>query len=332
MKCVLSAAVGAACLLSFTSLATAQQPSGKTVGVSPAAYANGQVGYRVLALEQGIYMGDRVETGAAGEAQLLFNDNTRLVVGPSSSLQIDSYVVREDNKLRSFALTALRGAYRFSTGNGPKQAYNIRTPAMTLGIRGTKFDFSVAYDGSTDFVLLEGSARVCDRAGNCIVASDPCTFISVPTYAPMRRVTGFERSVRLRESFPYVVSQRARLRQDFQFNVSSCGQIFQTQNPDARRSDQTVSGFSGPSAAGPGPTPNQPTPNQPTPNQPTPNQPTPNEPSGPTPNQPTPNEPTPNQPTPNDPTPSDPGKGHGNNGKGNGGGDKSPTGKDDSDR
>jgi hypothetical protein len=302
-----SVGAAAALLLQAATAQAAPQPSGKTVGVSPAAYANGEVGYRVLGLEHGIYMGDRVETGAAGEAQLLFNDNTRLVVGPSSSLQIDSYVVREDNKLRSFALTALRGAYRFSTGNGPKQAYNIRTPAMTLGIRGTKFDFSVAPDGSTDFVLLEGSARVCDRGGNCITATDPCTFISVPSYAPMRRVSGLERSVRLSERFPYVVSQQARLRRDFQFNVSSCGQVINVQNPETNPTDRRPDAAPGPALAASSPAPS------------------PSVSVGSTPS-PSP-DPTPSSPSP---TVSDPGKG--NNGKGNGGGDGSPNGRSDSGR
>ena len=143
-------------LLSSAPDVLAQEPSARAVGVVPDAAATGEAGYRVLALQQAVYMGDRVQTGPSGEAQLLFHDETRLVVGPSASLLIDSYVVRDKNRVRDFALTALRGSYRFFTGSSPKSAYAIRTPTVTMGIRGTRFDFTIGPDGGTDFVLLHG--------------------------------------------------------------------------------------------------------------------------------------------------------------------------------
>ena len=47
---------------------------------------------RTLVALQPIFMGDRIQTGSNGQAQLLFDDNTRLVVGAGSSLLIEQYL------------------------------------------------------------------------------------------------------------------------------------------------------------------------------------------------------------------------------------------------
>ena len=63
----------------------------------PAAAASGTSGRRVLEVKGPVFMGDRVQTGASGEAQIEFRDNTRLVVGPNSLMTIDAFVFNENN-------------------------------------------------------------------------------------------------------------------------------------------------------------------------------------------------------------------------------------------
>jgi hypothetical protein len=58
---------------------------GKAVAVIQQAEASGEAGERVLTVSAPVYMGDLITSGAIGEAQLLFVDETRLVVGPNSS-------------------------------------------------------------------------------------------------------------------------------------------------------------------------------------------------------------------------------------------------------
>ncbi len=83
-------------LFALLSAASAQEPTGHTVAVVPDASAFNASGVRLLSSQQSVFMGDRLQTGPVGEAQLQFIDETRLVVGPSASLVIDSFIVKEN--------------------------------------------------------------------------------------------------------------------------------------------------------------------------------------------------------------------------------------------
>lgn len=234
--------------------ALAQQPSGRAVGVIPDASALRSAGRHPLALQQPVYMGDRIQTGASGEAQIDFVDSTRLVVGPASSLLIDSSVMRNRKTMSSFVVSALRGTFRFISGSSPKPAYAIRTPTATIGVRGTEFDFAVLPDGGTEFVLFKGQAQVCDRSGNCTVMRGSCNAISIPSSGPMRSLLDREeRNTRLRANFPYILARNASLRPEFRTDVRTCGNIAAA-NPGPDAKDPA-----GPSAsAPPAPAPNPP--------------------------------------------------------------------------
>ncbi|MBP2443709.1 hypothetical protein JOH51_001148 [Rhizobium leguminosarum] len=64
------------------------------------------------------------------------------------------------------------------SGSSNSSAYQILTPAGTIGVRGTAFDFYVGPDGTTAVVLLNGAARFCGPGGcrqlqqrcDCVVA------------------------------------------------------------------------------------------------------------------------------------------------------------------
>ncbi|HWT31047.1 MAG TPA: hypothetical protein VN240_08495, partial [Propylenella sp.] len=84
--------------LTLPDRASALEPSGTTVAVVQSAAAAGAVGRRVLRVQGPVFMGDRIQTGSVGEAQIEFRDDTRLVVGPRSLLTIDSFVFSENNR------------------------------------------------------------------------------------------------------------------------------------------------------------------------------------------------------------------------------------------
>src|SRR5262245_46599985 len=95
----------------------ADSPSGTAIAVLQSAEASGAAsGRRVLMLQGPVYMGDRIKTGAVGEAQLQFRDNTKLVVGPGSQLVIDKFVFNSESTAKSVSINAVRGAFRFITG------------------------------------------------------------------------------------------------------------------------------------------------------------------------------------------------------------------------
>ena len=202
----------------------AQEPSGITTAVITEASASGVTGSRTLELNGLVFNGDRVDTDDGGQAQIRFRDDTRLVVGPNSSLIIDSFVFNPDNSVQKVSMEAVKGTFRFFSGIGPKQAYGIRTPSSTIGIRGTLFDFYVASDGRMDLVSYEGEVDVCDLTGKCVVLSGGCALVSTSPGGGIRQVPGDtpERKARLSANFPYAVSQ-VSLRSDFQTDVSACG-------------------------------------------------------------------------------------------------------------
>jgi hypothetical protein len=138
--------------------------SGVAKGVNPDADALAGTVTRTLVVGSDINMGDKVVTGAAGLVQILFADNTKLVVGPNSSLLIDTYLMRNDGSASKVVIDMLGGSFRFVTGTGPKSAYTVNTPTGTIGVRGT------AYDVFVD--ILTGIAYVLMYKGETILTDD----------------------------------------------------------------------------------------------------------------------------------------------------------------
>jgi hypothetical protein len=194
--------------------APAAQPSGTAVAVLQSAEANGHT----LAVQAPVFTGDKIVTGPVGQAQLLFRDQTRLVIGPNSRLTIDAFIFKA-NTPTDVSINATKGAFRFITGIGPKQAYSIKTPEATIGVQGTKFDFSVT-GGRTNFVLYEGAARLCDHTGHCTTLSGACSVATVSPHRPVERTPAASRAATL-ATFPFLRAQRG-LRRDFRVDTSSC--------------------------------------------------------------------------------------------------------------
>jgi hypothetical protein len=120
----------------FTGPALALEPSGHAVRVDPAVNASGPGGKRLIELEGAVFIGDQIVASPNGLAQIKFIDDTRIVIGPNSRLTIDTFVFNPDNTAKKVTLTAIKGTFRFISGNSPSGAYTIRTPTMTVGIRG----------------------------------------------------------------------------------------------------------------------------------------------------------------------------------------------------
>lgn len=169
--------------------------------------------------------GDVIVTNGAGAAQLVFADETRIVVGPNSRLVIDDIILNQSNKASRFSVNALGGTFRFLSGKSAKSAYKIDTPTATMGIRGTIFDFYVEQQRLTDVVLFEGEVRICSRNGNCERTVKRCSLVEASSSkSKISFFLGDDRNEKLRDNFPYVVSQRS-LRTDFRAPVRSCGDI-----------------------------------------------------------------------------------------------------------
>ena len=190
-------------LISGQSLA--RDASGTTVGVKPDAKAAGAGGLRIIEIKGPIYMGDVITTDRRGQVQIIFVDDTKFVVGANSKVTIDAFVFNANKTAQDVSISAVKGAFRFITGKSPKDNYSIRTPSMTIGVRGTAFDLAVR-PGESMVVVYEGQTNLCDSLNRCMeanrgtmAASTQDGVRSVPAGADQRR--------RLEAYFPLIKSQ-----------------------------------------------------------------------------------------------------------------------------
>ncbi len=164
-------------LFLLLAIAVAASPAaaatGVALGVDTDARAETGSDIRVLAVGSDVFIGDRVVTDAKGLVQIKFSDETELVVGPNSELLLEDYLLRSDGSVGKFAVNALSGTFRFVTGNGAKDDYQIKTPTGTIGIRGTAFDFFVTRR-FTRVLMFHGSTNLCNRNGNCVTLAETC--------------------------------------------------------------------------------------------------------------------------------------------------------------
>jgi hypothetical protein len=157
--------------LGLTSLAYAAA-DGTAVGVKPDATADAEV----LVVGSDVSVGERVVTGPSGRVELLFTDDTKIVVGPGSALVIEDYLLN-GNQADRLAVDALAGTFRFISGVSPKSAYSIDTPTATIAVRGTEFDLTVI-GRQSQVLLFEGALSLCEGS-TCIDLEDRCDIAAV---------------------------------------------------------------------------------------------------------------------------------------------------------
>ena len=222
--------------------AVADQPSGVAIAVVQSAQIDGTTGKKILQPKADVFSGDVISTGGSGEAQVLFRDNTKLIVGPNSLMTIDAFVFSGRSSARKVTLNAVRGAFRFITGSSPKNVYSITTPTATIGVRGTAFDLTVGggFDRSTRVLQFEGKTRICTHPLNsggggevCTIQSDACgVAVVAPAAREIRKITGRNRQERNREVqrfFPLATVKQAKFLPAFRVNTRQCGSLAVTE-------------------------------------------------------------------------------------------------------
>ncbi|QDZ10138.1 FecR family protein [Devosia ginsengisoli] len=160
-------------LLSAAAPAAFAANEGTAVGVNPDAVAQINSTDRILAVGTDVSVGEKIITGPSGQVQIIFDDDTRLVVGPRSALLIETYLMASSNTAQQLTINALGGSFRFITGNSPKPAYSILTPTAAIAVRGTEFDI-IAEPTSTRVMLYEGALQICNAGGACEELTHRC--------------------------------------------------------------------------------------------------------------------------------------------------------------
>jgi hypothetical protein len=101
---------------------------------------------RLLSIQSKIDAGDTLSTQQGTYARLQFRDGGEVVLRPNTIFRVNNYHFQQEKpKADSFFVSLLKGGARFVSGlighRGDKDAYSLKTPAATIGIRGT--DYSV---------------------------------------------------------------------------------------------------------------------------------------------------------------------------------------------
>lgn len=131
-------------------------------------------GARAIAAGSEVFANERIKTGDASTAQLMFLDKTVLSLGPKAELMLDKFVYDPTKGSGQVVVNAVQGSFRFVTGAQNPNNYSIKTPVATLGIRGTVIDLLVQ-NGQTVVLLVEGAVSIRTTNGQTYQLTKPGT-------------------------------------------------------------------------------------------------------------------------------------------------------------
>ena len=128
--------------------------------VGEVKYARGAVtvqkedgsGARLIGKGDKLSEGEVIKTGPKSFAVVNLADDTRMTLRPQTSFAVEQMTAEKTNKATAL-LKLFRGGFRAITGYISKQnpnGYRVRTPAVTIGIRGTEFDARLCNEDCAD--------------------------------------------------------------------------------------------------------------------------------------------------------------------------------------
>jgi len=132
-------------------------------------------------LDEVLFDGDRVRTGDASRAAILYSDQTLHRINARSEVEVLPPQAGNPGVLR-----VISGQHYFSS-RAPKDYGRIETPTVTAAIRGTEFAIDVAADGTTTITMIEGLVDASNSFGSVQVRAGEAAYVQ-PGKAPVRRV------------------------------------------------------------------------------------------------------------------------------------------------
>lgn len=161
------------------SVSAAAPSGGATVQSASLPSARSYGGERRLSQDDQVNASERISAQTQSFAELLLEDDSKVLVGEGSTVYLDDFVVGSGG-LQSATINVAKGAFRFVSGSGRRASYTVKTPLSSIGVRGTIFDVYVGDGGATDVVLLRGGVVVCANNGPCRQAQRACDIVRVP--------------------------------------------------------------------------------------------------------------------------------------------------------
>lgn len=136
---------------------------------------------RKIQVNDNIFFDEVLITQADSASKVQFTDGTQLTVGPNSHVTIDAFVYDPNAAQNSkMVVNATLGVARFVTGRMAHQAYQIKTPTATIGVRGTVLTVSVEEDGTTNAIVEDGSISVQGQSGEPVQVGEGLSTTTEP--------------------------------------------------------------------------------------------------------------------------------------------------------
>lgn len=125
---------------------------------------------RALRRRSAIMQGDTISTEANGKLQIRFIDKALLTLKPNSKLDISAYQqAKTEGEGEEVVMNLITGGFRTITGSigkGDKSAYTVKTPAASIGIRGTNYEVAQETGGNFVMAVWEGGITVSNDQGS----------------------------------------------------------------------------------------------------------------------------------------------------------------------
>lgn len=152
----------------------ADGPIGRVERVAPDAFGT-PPGTARQALQRGeaVVADEVVETSASGTLHLRLIDDSDLWLDHDSQIVLDELVFDRATTTGAYVAELGPGLFRFVTGILPHRAYQVRTPTVVVGVRGTDFAIFVARDGSTRVTVYAGALTLRLRSGGPDIVLEP---------------------------------------------------------------------------------------------------------------------------------------------------------------
>ena len=112
-----------------------------------------------------------VVTADAGASRVIFKDNSQLSIGPISQVKLDTFVYDPNRTASAVSISFVKGVFRFVSGLLPEENYTIRTPAVSVAVRGTAFTVLILENGSEYIAVESGTVYVTCRRGVTVALS-----------------------------------------------------------------------------------------------------------------------------------------------------------------
>jgi hypothetical protein len=169
-------------LLCCAALAVAAQVAGTVMhlnGPLLAKKADGSA--KILAVKSEVEQGDTLVTEKNTYALIKFIDNSEITLRPGTAFTIDQFAFEADKAdADSAAFTLIKGGLRSLTGllgKRNKERFSLKTPAATIGIRGTTFIVQYVLEGEQALAASclasntasTATAGACSEAGGAAV-------------------------------------------------------------------------------------------------------------------------------------------------------------------